>query len=345
MLSFMTAPYQNTTMEDSREFITTNGNDALYEKTHLVEKFHPGGYDDMDIFDFDTHEKLEMDSVTSTHATIVNRMTAMPSHISSVNPSPEGNRKGNERAKHGNRQNGKGSRKNTNRKDSGVNAGEAQRTNGSRKEKGGRRVDDVDEKLELKPNKKFDFDKFGEFEVSTVFEAPKNGRKQSDNNAKMIDGAEENPSEVDDENRKNSVKDGNVHGIRRPETIASLPTDSKIIEIKPTIGRNGVKKIKRYSGDQQETDQGESDFGVQIEAASLIGAVPANLSGAGATNLSGIAGSIQRYLHVQKEIGNYAAGCGRRKTPSTILNNPLSLSLFISFQTLRNGLTCRAWNS
>lgn len=344
VLSFMTAPYQNTTAEDSREFITANGNDPTYEQTNLVEKFHPGGYDGIDMYDFDTHEKLEMDSVTTTSESIVSsRKTVTSSHIATnQNPTFESNRRNNERAKNGSRQNAKGGngRKNANRKEFNANTGETPRPNVNRKGKGGRRGDDVDEKLELRPNKKFDFDRINDFEVSTVFETPKNGKKTSGNNAKVIDVIEENPSEAEEEFRK---KNGSGYGLRRPDGIASGPslvTDSKIIEIKPTIGRNGNKKIKRFSDDQQNADQMENNFGVQIEAASLIGAVPTNLSTTNAaTNLSGIAGSIQRYLHVEKEIGNVTANV--KKQISQIFKQA-----FLSyFQTLRNGHTCRVLNS
>lgn len=320
VLSFMTSPYQNTSQNESGDFMFSNNNDLLYEKTHLVEKFYPGGFDEMDVFDFDTHEKLEAETQTTTHATFANRMTPLP-----VNPNTghatENNRKSHERAKSGNRQNGKsgGARKNAGRKDSNVDAAEIPRPN-NRKEKPNRRGDDVDEKLELRPNKKFDFDRINEFEVSTVFEVTKNGKKPATNQAKVLETVDEPPSQAENGNGKNLVKDSHIHIVRPMEGIVpSTPvsTDSKIIEIKPSGGRNsaGIKKIKRFSGNDDERNEDEGELqrneptennrnigGVQIEAASLIGAVPPNISTA-AVHLNGFAGCIQKYLHVDKEIG------------------------------------------
>lgn len=324
VLSFMTSPYQNTSQNEAGDFISSNNNDLLYEKTHLVEKFYPGGFDEMDVFDFETHEKLEIESQTTTHATFTNRMTSLP-----VNPNTghatENNRKSHERTKSGNRQNGKGggSRKNAGRKDSNVDAAEIPRPN-NRKEKPIRRGDDVDEKLELKPNKKFDFERINEFEVSTVFEVTKNAKKPVTNQAKVLETVDEAPSQAENGNGKNLVKDSNIHIVRPMEGIVpSTPvsTDSKIIEIKPSGGRNsaGIKKIKRFSGNDDETNEDEGELqqneptennrgngGVQIEAASLIGAVPANISTA-SVHLNGFAGCIQKYLHVDKEIGMLCA--------------------------------------
>lgn len=381
VLSFMTSPYQNNSRDDdTRDFMAAANNNVLYEKTHLAEKFYPGGFDEMDMFDFDTHEKMEFEAPTSTHRTFVSKIASgSGQQLTNANPSQENNRKTHHERpmKGGHRQNGKsgsgggGGRKHNNRKDSHhADGGELPRPT-NRKEKSNRRGDDIDEKLELRPNKKFDFDRIGDFEVSTVFEAPKNGKKNGATAAaannhqagKMHETVEDIPSghtTLDEEHgRKNVIKDSNIHIVRPMDAIVPstpLSTDSKIIEIKPSNGRNsgGIKKIKRFSGNVHETntrdaeyestiayaatagdddddayaDEGEfkriglnenigngaddntngvifsSSSGVQIEAASLIGAVPANISTV-PMNLSGLAGSIQRYLHVEKEIGNY----------------------------------------
>lgn len=329
ILSFMQQPYQNVSQDDSRDYLppnnNNNNNDMVYEKTHLVEKFYPGNFDDIDMFDFDTHEKLEVDSPSSTHTTLVhNKVASASGHLPNTGPLPE-----NKRQKNGNRHNngrGGGNRKNTNRKD--PDGGETPRPNNRREKshrRGGGNGEDFDEKLELRPNKKFDFDRFGDLEVSTVFEAPKNGRKQTVNHVKMHETVEEPPLSEYDEQRKPAIKDSNIHIVRpmSEPIVPSTPlsTDSKIIEIKPSNGRNsaGNKKIKRFSGDLNDAsaegvgeyrrilmddDDGSGNGGVQIEAAALVSSVPTNIS-TGAGNLNGFAGSIQRYLQVEKEIGNY----------------------------------------
>ena len=281
VLSFM--PYQNTSddQNDTRPYLMSN-NDIFYEKNHLIEQFHAGGFDETDFFD--THEKLEMDVDAQTAAPMT---TSMPKITQPVNGlSGESNRKQQERGK-GNRQSGRGG--SAGRKHSAKHK-DADNEESGRKGKGNRRGDDFDEKLELKPNKKFDFGRIDEFEVSTVFETPKNGKKA-------------NPEDVV---RKNP-KDSSIHIVKPAEgsIVPSTPiaADSKIIEIKPTNARGAsAKKVKRFTEDVDEFERHQREE--YFKMASLIGAVPANISTT-PVHLKGLAGCIQRYLKIEKEIGEF----------------------------------------
>lgn len=188
-------------------------------------------------------------------------------------------------------------------------------------------VEDVNEKLEIKPNR-IDFEKINDFEVSTVFEVNKNAKKIAPNNSQSksvslpeIDEYDYRSHKPDVANgRKVTSKDSDIV-IVKPEKpteriIPSTPhsTDSKIIEIKPSHTKNtqGVKKIKRFTENEQNdffdsNESGELSVSkddsntVVIEPAALIGSVPVNVT-ISPIELSGIAGRLQRFLGVTKEL-------------------------------------------
>lgn len=77
----MTSPYQNssddtTYIDENRLDEQTNldGDPTLYDQTHLIESFHPGGMDTID--DFDTHERIEIELTPAT--TIMRTVTSTP---------------------------------------------------------------------------------------------------------------------------------------------------------------------------------------------------------------------------------------------------------------------------
>ncbi len=188
-------------------------------------------------------------------------------------------------------------------------------------------VEDVNEKLEIKPNR-IDFEKINDFEVSTVFEVSKNAKKIAPDQSKSaglpeIDEYDYRSHKPDVTNgKKVTSKDSDIV-IVKPEKpteriIPSTPhtTDSKIIEIKPSHTKNsqGAKKIKRFTEQNEQKafdfDSNESsatsvlkDDGntVVIEPAALIGSVPVNVT-ISPVELDGIAGRLQRFLGVTKEL-------------------------------------------
>lgn len=116
-------------------------------------------------------------------------------------------------------------------------------------------------------------------------------------------------------------KDSHIHIVKPVEGVVPstpLSTDSKIIEIKPSTHRNNVviKKVKRSEinsdgdsdSDISDTDIEDNEYEDEISpnfkasAAPLIGAVPGNISAA-PIYLDGLAGCIQKYLNINKEIG------------------------------------------
>lgn len=117
-------------------------------------------------------------------------------------------------------------------------------------------------------------------------------------------------------------KDSHIHIVKPVEgVVPSTPisTDSKIIEIKPSTHRNnvGIKKVKRSSDDVSVVnDIFDAEPNLPIEnaeyvlrndfsratAAPLIGAIPANIT-LSPVHLDGLAGCIQKYLNINKEIG------------------------------------------
>lgn len=188
-------------------------------------------------------------------------------------------------------------------------------------------VEDVNEKLEIKPNR-IDFEKINDFEVSTVFEVNKNEKKIASNNGQSksvglpeIDEYDYRSQKPDVTNgKKGTSKDSDIV-IVKPErpterVVPSTPhsTDSKIIEIKPSHTKNsqGVKKIKRFTEHEQadpfdlnesgelSVSKGDSNT-VVIEPAALIGSVPVNVT-ISPVELDGIAGRLQRFLGVTKEL-------------------------------------------
>lgn len=118
-------------------------------------------------------------------------------------------------------------------------------------------------------------------------------------------------------------KDSHIHIVKPVEGIVPstpISTDSKIIEIKPSTNRNSVviKKVKRSDDDVSvvndimDADPDSfienaeyvlrSDDELRATAAPLIGAIPVNIT-AKPMQLDGLAGCIQKYLNINKEIG------------------------------------------
>lgn len=356
----MTSPYQNISDSDSDSNKVHPYNANLYEKTHLIEKFRPDFDDDL----FDTHEKLlEMESSTTmetfhnTFHSSLNNANTTPDKQTTIHVTENNNKKserptktggGNRHSNNGKGGNGKkhaGKHESTHKSHketldevvkSGENGGEQRRKN-SRKggasgmsgmngngSSGAVAVEDVNEKLEIKPNR-IDFEKINDFEVSTVFEVNKNAKKIAPNGKSVslpeIDEGDNRSQKPDSINgKKVTTKDSDIV-IVKPERpteriIPSTPhsTDSKIIEIKPSHTKNtqGIKKIKRFAENEQKDlfdlnengdismsrDDGNS---VVIEPAALIGSVPINVTIA-PIQLNGIAGCLQRFLGVHKEL-------------------------------------------
>lgn len=123
-------------------------------------------------------------------------------------------------------------------------------------------------------------------------------------------------------------KDSHIHIVKPVEgVVPSTPisTDSKIIEIKPSTHRTNLatKKVKRsnenddvsvvndiFDAESNSSDENaeylfkndENDHFSRAKSASLIGAVPGNIT-VKPVHLDGLAGCIQKYLNINKEIG------------------------------------------
>lgn len=356
----MTSPYQNISETESNKVHPSN--DILYEKTHLIEKFRPD-FDDDDLFD--THERLlemELPTTSETFHSSLNNANTTPDKQTTFHATENNNKKserptktggGNRHSNNGRGGNGKkhaGKHESTHRshKDTSdevvklsENGGEQQRRKNSRKGGNGMGgmngngssgavavgVDDVDEKLEIKPNR-MDFEKIIDFEASTVFEVNKNAKKMPPNNSQGksigspdIDEYDYRSHKADVTNGKKATSKDSDIVIVKPEKpseriIPSTPhsTDSKIIEIKPSQTKNsqGAKKTKRFTAYEgkdffdlnESSDMSVSkDDGntVVIEPAALIGSVPVNVT-ISPVELTGIAGRLQRFLGITKEM-------------------------------------------
>lgn len=362
ILSFMTSPYQNISDSDSNT--VHSNNDILYEKTHLIEKFRPD-FDDDDLFD--THQRLvemELPTTIETFHSSMNNANTTPDKQTTFHATENNNKKserptktggGNRHSNNGKGGNGKkhaGKHESTHKSHKetmdevaklGENGGEQQRRKNSRKGGGGNGmssvngngsgavavgVEDVNEKLEIKPNR-MEFDKINDFKVSTVFEVNKNAKEITPNNGQSksislpeIDDYDYTTHKPDVSNGKKATSKDSDIVIVKPEKpsdriIPSTPshsTDSKIIEIKQSHTKNtqGVKKTKRFTENERNDffDSNENgnasvskddDNTVVIEPAALIGSVPVNIT-ISPIELNGIAGRIQRFLGVTKQL-------------------------------------------
>lgn len=374
ILSFMTSPYQNISNDDQND--TKVDRPPYFEDdlshTHLIEKFHSGSFDENDYFE--THEKLEietapMTTATTTTAIISNGVhktntilsTSNQSSGDAVNVESNGNKKHHARTKNRNNSGGQhgknngGGRKHSSRNEYGQHRQLSttkdtfdviERPTDNKKDKNNRRGDDnIDEKLEIKLNKKYDFNKINnEFDeqTSTVFNAVTKFPKQkykTNKEARIVDIVDELPSEQTIETssagRKSSTKNSHIHVVKAVEGIVPstpISTDSKIIEIKPSTNRI-AKKIKRSAdfvendsndddtpppriyvnvrnNEQLNSDNIDNEYLEPSSAAALIGAIPVNVTISTAVHLPGFAGCLQKYLNVNKEIGRcYLISC------------------------------------
>ena len=188
---------------------------------------------------------------------------------------------------------------------------------GSAHSNGGGGSDDIDEHLELKSNKKIDFDKINDFdELSTVFEINKSTIKMASHNDSSIITEDGKLLSVSGGKKvAANIKDSEIHIVKPEKTYdgivppTPISTDSKIIEIKSSTSKQidkGKKVAKRNSEvgedylDNSYTTTSSSS--VSIEAAALIGAVPLGNVSAMPVQLNGIGGYLQRFFNGGTEL-------------------------------------------
>lgn len=371
VLSFMTASYPNTT---TKPF--TNGgqldrklynNGEFSENNDMVEKI--AAYDDDDDSrehdsdedddPFRTHEALEMgkiehssisistmenfnvfDHPTTTHTlppvrnllttttapSTTTTMTTTTTTITTTAPPPT--TKPTILKKHDRGKNHGHNRKHANKSHSGKKE-KAHHQNHSH-------LEDVDTRLELQPQKEFDFDEFGEHEIATLFEVNHSRKIQPSGKkttlATTVATTSSFASTVATKpspktaTKKTPTKDSNTHiikPVKLPDNIipsTPVTTNSKIIEIKPSTtgatSRSTPKKIKRFTSDNYSSESLESlenipsadedefiikdENGMEIRPAFLIGTVPGNIS-AKTVELTGFAGLLQVFFGVDQQ--------------------------------------------
>ncbi|XP_055549066.1 protein tincar [Wyeomyia smithii] len=326
VLSFMTSPYPNSTTKPPHTPGSTNNDydgklyrNGYFEHNDMVEKFSAYEEDDGEDFGdddepFRTHEALESEkalppsssisistmenyninvfdtpttmhtlppvrnllTTTSAPSTTIIVETSTPILHPSTRPTiqskkTERNKNPSHYRKHSAKSN----------------------SNGTRKEKhhhhhhhNQHRLDDVDSRLELQPQKEFDFDAFEDHEITTLFEVNHSRKVQPGSKnlststtavttkaigTTVTDTATDatKPSTTQSNPKKLApTKDSNTHiikPVKLPENvIPSTPvtTNSKIIEIRPsTTGETTYstpKKIKRFTSDNYSSESLES---------------------------------------------------------------------------------------
>lgn len=197
-------------------------------------------------------------------------------------------------------------------------------------------LDDVDTRLELQPQKEFDFDEFGEHEIDTLFEvnhsrkAQPNGKKATltttvatTSGTSTTVATKPSPKSS---TKKTPTKDSNTHiikPVKLPDNIipsTPVTTNSKIIEIKPSTtgatSRSTPKKFKRFTSDNYSSESLESlenipsvdedefiikdENGMAIRPAFLIGTVPGNMT-TKSIELMGFPGFLQLFFGVDQQ--------------------------------------------
>lgn len=245
ILSFMASPYQNTSSVSGGGRIDDDQNDTKIDRTayienndlshtHLIEKFHPGNFDENDYFD--THEKLEADTVGPATATIATTTlltttsaikSSMPKPNSILSPATSPNAAEND----GHRKNGSGGGNGSTRSKNRNNA------SGGRREKANRKNGNDS-------NKKVDVAGEAGDERTTVLTGITKLTKKF-GNSKESQTVDENVTQ----RRTIPTKDSNIHIVKAVSDgiLPSTPysTDSKIIEIKPSASGRPAKKQKR----------------------------------------------------------------------------------------------------
>ncbi|XP_065077585.1 protein tincar [Ochlerotatus camptorhynchus] len=364
VLSFMTASYPNTT---SKSF--TNGGELghkLYkngdfgENNDMVEKI--SAYDDNDDSGehdsdedddpFRTHAAMEMEKIEHSsisistmenfnvfdHPTTIHTLppmrnllttTTAPSTttitVTTTQPPPTTrptSLKKNDRGKNHSHNRKHSNKSHTGKKD------KAHHQNHHH-------LEDVDTRLELKPQKEFDFEEFDEHEIATLFEVNHSRKIQPSGKrttlATTVATTSGYTSTVSTKpspktaTKKTPTKDSNTHiikPVKLPDNIipsTPVTTNSKIIEIKPSTtgatSRSTTKKIKRFSSDNYSSESLESlenipsvdedefiikdENGMEIRPAFLIGTVPGNLS-TKTVELTGFAGLLQVFFGVDQ---------------------------------------------
>lgn len=271
ILSFMASPYQNTSNSGGGAGGEDDQNDTKVDRTayienndlshtHLIEKFHAGNFDENDYFD--THEKLEAETVPPA-ATIATTALTSTSTIKSSMSKPNSILSSSATSQNaaaemdGTRKNSNGRMKNRNN------------SNG-----GGRRGEKANRKNADGTNKKADVgvgDEFGGDERTTIFSGITKLPKKSGNSkeARIVDIVDEVANGGGVTQRKTMpTKDSNIHIVKTVADgiVPSTPisTDSKIIEIKPsTVGRYAKKQKRSIEAIPFRTDEtllsGEDD--------------------------------------------------------------------------------------
>lgn len=275
VLSFATSPYQNNTIDDdtinkNRIYRPTYGDDIdddISQQTHLIEKFHPGGgglFDDSDYFD--THEKMEIEKVTTStqppHTTLsapardkgnsnrmfvtsptneLNNRNEMPSNTEIADTQTNNNNGGNR--KQNGRQKNRNNRKYANKERSG--------------EKNQRRGE-IDSREKQK--KYVDADTYNN-EFATKIPPRRTGVT-----VMRIEPSEDIPIDTpfDGAGKKSTIiRDSNIHIVKPADggfqpVSTPFSTNSKIIEIKPSTIRTS-KRVRRASLDTL-------DAGIEVNA-------------------------------------------------------------------------------
>lgn len=250
ILSFMASPYQNTTASGSGG---DDRNDTKIDRTayienndlshtHLIEKFHPGNFDENDYFD--THEKLEAETVAPP-VTIDGTTTLLTTPLPPIKSSMQ---KPNSILSSATSQNAAENDSNA-RKNGNNNGRMKNRNNGNGSGGGGGRRDETNRKNADELNKKVDFDG-GELvdERTTAFTGITKLPKKLGNSkeARIVDTVvDEATAKKTGEKTGDDQKDRRKDRRRQPSTPIS--TDSKIIEIKTStvVGGWPAKKQKR----------------------------------------------------------------------------------------------------
>ncbi|KAL9698261.1 hypothetical protein quinque_001702 [Culex quinquefasciatus] len=367
VLSFMTPSYPNTTVKPTVPLANSEASsyerklyqNGYFEHSDLVEKFPAYDDDDDDVGEdlddddeesFRTHEALEMERIdqhsrqspisistmenfnvfenpTTIHTlppvrNLLTTTVAPPTSTTTettTTPVPT-------------------TRPTTARKSKAHNRKHSSKSHGStKKEKthqNQRLEEDFDARLELQPQKEFDFADVDE--ITTLFEV-NHSRKVQPSGGKITQAttvADTSTTVATKPSSKSSgtssgtkkTKDSSTHIIKPvkiPENaIPSTPvtTNSKIIEIKPSTtgatSRSTPKKIKRYTSDNYSSESLESlenipsvdedefiikdENGMAIRPAFLIGTVPGNVSNQ-PIELKGFAGLLQLFLGVDRQ--------------------------------------------
>lgn len=354
VLSFMTSPYQNTSWPDKYNGHNNRNHiddpfgdddidgDLIYEKTHLIEKFHTDVDDDGDMY-----EKLEIELPTTTKTASLGFALAPPTSTTTTttgkgaNASPakhlpttttttqtltstttENNTK-----KH---KTGTGNRHTNNAKNNGKkHNGKHHEQQRNHQHKESSEIEDDDSLLvwtdqvlatgrrdNNNNNQRKGADVNDKLElasnanvdfdrmVSTVFEQTQSTVRATRPTSSIIQMGGRTPT-------RNGGSDSDIHIVKPKKPmdtqfggVGTPATDSKIIEIKPS----GGKKVRRFLNEREINASAElSEFYNVGEATVVI--QPAALIGAVPMNITvtsvqlpGIAGCLQRILGVDREM-------------------------------------------